>query len=378
MKESRFEKAVQYLVDLLRAYGDRPIIVNINMEGDVIEVNAYDYIRQAIFKSGIKFPFAEVNVPNTRKVNDALDIDMLSVIFFKAIFELEQAYVEERSMGRRRLPVSLSTISYWVKKKQEWLDCTFPSYNDNELVPFPKKKKVISDQSNKDQAVQEAKEALSWLNSIDKIETDEDFNRVFWEMAMHHRPVTKELRDKLRDLMPNDDVFAAFNKNLHQYNRFLQEKIEADTLEDENYKIRELNKQHQEEMSAQKRAYKEAVAELNRKHQADLHDKLSKSKEKIAVYKAVVKKFRTLVYNPLGKIQQTYDLTEKEDIRDFISWFKVEHRKVRNQLVKNIEKRRYADNPEALDLFKKMVEEYNSSLLNEIDDEDDEIEEVTE
>jgi len=46
-------------------------------------------------------------------------------------------------------------------------------------------------------------------------------------------------------------------------------------------------------------------------------------------------------------------------------------------LVKSIEKIRYADKPEALDLFKSMVEEYNSKLLNEADDDDDDEDEVT-
>jgi hypothetical protein len=138
-----------------------------------------------------------------------------------------------------------------------------------------------------------------------------------------------------------------------------------------------LTKKYKKELEESKKKHKEETATLNRNHQADLHDKLHNSKEKLTAYKAVVKKFRKRIHNPNGKLQLSYDLTDEDDIRDFISWFKVEHRKVKNQLVKSIEKIRYADNPEALDLFKSMVEEYNSKLLNEADDDDDDEDEVT-
>ena len=132
-----------------------------------------------------------------------------------------------------------------------------------------------------------------------------------------------------------------------------------------------MQKKYRKELEESKKKHKEETATLNRSHQADLHDKLHKSKEKLKAYKAVVKKFRTRIHNPNGKLQLSFDLTDEDDIREFISWFKVEHRKVKNQLVKSIEKIRYADNPEALDLFKSMVEEYNSKLLNVAEDDDD-------
>ena len=54
--------------------------------------------------------------------------------------------------------------------------------------------------------------------------------------------------------------------------------------------------------------------------------------------------------------------------------YKTLHKKVKNQTVKNMVKARFGDEEDAAELFKKMVEEYNSSLLTT----DDSIEEDTE
>ena len=67
--------------------------------------------------------------------------------------------------------------------------------------------------------------------------------------------------------------------------------------------------------------------------------------------------------NPYSKISQIYDLTDEHDIRHFISWFRVLKKKVKNQTVKYIVAKRFEENPDDAELFKKMVEEYNSSLL---------------
>lgn len=73
--------------------------------------------------------------------------------------------------------------------------------------------------------------------------------------------------------------------------------------------------------------------------------------------------------NPNGKINQTYDFTDEHDIRAFISWFKTAHKKVKNQTVKYIVAKRFEDNPDDAELFKKMVDEYNSTLVGDDDEE---------
>ena len=87
--------------------------------------------------------------------------------------------------------------------------------------------------------------------------------------------------------------------------------------------------------------------------------------------KVVIRKFRQELLNPRGKVHQIYDLTKEEDINDFISWFRIIHRKVKNQTIKNIVKMTFSEDEEKAELFIKMVEEYNSSLLVDEDIDED-------
>ena len=51
---------------------------------------------------------------------------------------------------------------------------------------------------------------------------------------------------------------------------------------------------------------------------------------------------------------------------DYISWFRIMGRKIKNQNVKLIVKNRFEDES-AAELFKRMVEEYNATLIEDID-----------
>ena len=48
MKVSRYELATKYLIDLMRAYGHRPITVKVNMDGEAVEVMAKNFAYCAV------------------------------------------------------------------------------------------------------------------------------------------------------------------------------------------------------------------------------------------------------------------------------------------------------------------------------------------
>ena len=102
MKVSRLELATKYLIDLMRAYGHRPITVRVNMDGESVEIMARNFVKRQLTKVGILFPYTEANKANTLRLNSKLDNDMVSVIFHEALFEFEAAYVEESYKDSRR------------------------------------------------------------------------------------------------------------------------------------------------------------------------------------------------------------------------------------------------------------------------------------
>ena len=57
MKVSRLELATKYLIDLMRAYGHRPITVRVNMDGESVEIMARNFVKRQLTKVGILFPY---------------------------------------------------------------------------------------------------------------------------------------------------------------------------------------------------------------------------------------------------------------------------------------------------------------------------------
>ena len=91
----RFDNAKLYLIDLLRIYGHRPIIVKIKQDGEEVEVMARTFVRRQLTAADIEFPWNELNKRSAKIKNPELDDDELSILFHRAVFDLESAYVEE-------------------------------------------------------------------------------------------------------------------------------------------------------------------------------------------------------------------------------------------------------------------------------------------
>ena len=132
----RFENAKLYLIDLLRAYGHRPVVVKVRMDGEPVEVMAKNMVKKQLTAAGILFPYGEGNKPNQHSINTALDTDMLSVIFYEALFEFESAYIEANCKDNPKAARFIDSVYDWIERKQAWMICTFPSYSDEELRPF--------------------------------------------------------------------------------------------------------------------------------------------------------------------------------------------------------------------------------------------------
>lgn len=383
--ESRFEKARDYLIDLLRAYGHRLIIVKIAKDGEEIRIMAKNFVKRQLTAVEIVFPYNEGNKRCTKIINPDLDEDMLSIIFHRAVFELETAYLEEFYQDKSESEAYINSIYSWIERKQEWIHCTFSYYENEDLEPFleeiPEPELQKGDLSVGLEVTEEDIKALKDMG-YQQISSVHAMAQLFWAFASYRIPIGKLMKNAILSITVDEEAADYLNSYSHFYNRFIQEKIEKKSLPGDvkeieklgkkhQCEINALNKKHQDELKQLKKHFKEEKAELNRMHQEDLHDKLLKSKTKAKKFGAVVKKFRQELLSPQGKFRQTYDLTKEEDIKDFISWFSVIHKKVKNQTVKNIIKMTFVEDEEKAALFKRMVEEYNSSLLVEDTDEDE-------
>jgi len=385
---SRFDAARNYLIELIRAYGHRPIIVKIANDGEEVQIMAKNFVKRQLSTANIYFPYNETNKKNTRIINSDLDNDELSIIFHHAVFDFETAYVEEFCQGKPKAEAYINSIYNWIERKQEWLQCTFSYYDEEDLVPFLSEEpvsKLSKGALSAELEVTEEDVKLLKQMGYKQISSVQAMMQLFWNFASNRIPIGKLMKNAILSITVDEEAADYLTSYFRFYNRFIQERIENNAFPSEEKVIKELNKKHQaellqlsqrhqKELNDCKKKYKEETATLNKKHQEDLQNKLQKTKDKAKKYGTVVRKFRQELLNPHGKFHQTYDLTKEEDIKDFISWFSVIHRKIKNQTVKNIVKMTFSEDEDKAELFKRMVDEYNSSLLAD-NDSDEELDE---
>lgn len=374
--ERIFENAQQYLIDLLRIYGHRPIIVKIKQDGEVVEVMARTFVRRQLTTAGILFPWNELNKKSSKIKNNNLDDDELSILFHLAVFDLESAYVQEFCQGKPEAEAYINFIYSWIDRKKEWLDHTFSYYADEEIVPFLEEASLPKLEMGKlSEGLEVKEEDVKVLKKMrfKVISSIQAMMQVFWSFASRRIPIESTMKNAILSITVDEEAGDYLESYVHFYNSFIQEKIESDAWPIDEEKVRKhenqlkkLKQRHLSEIEERNRKHKEEITKLNKRYQEELQIARGNTKE----YKKIIDKFRKKVKNPSSKIFHTYDFTDEDEIRDFISLFRVLHKKIKNQTVKSILKNRFEENPDDAELFKKMVEEYNSTLVTDVDEEE--------
>lgn len=367
--DSRFETAKQYLIELLRAYGHRPVIVKIKQDGEEVEVMARTFVKRQLTAAGIEFPYNEINKRCSKIINSELDNDELSILFHRAVFDIEAAYVEEFCEGKQEAEAYINSIYSWIDRKREWLDCTFSYYAAEEIEPFLEEEQrselELGTFSEGLYVEEEDVKALKKMG-FKKISSVQAMMQVFWSFASYRIPIGNSMKNAIFSITVNEEAADYLNSYCHFYNSFIQPKIEEGKfpIDEERIKkhekqLKELSKRHQTELEERNRKRKEEIAKLNKKHQEEIHKISVTAKE----YKKLIEKYRKQAKNPYSKLSQIYDFTNENDIKAFISWYKAVHKKVKNQTVKAIIRARFGEDEGAAELFKRMVDDYNSTLL---------------
>ena len=360
---NRFEAAKQYLIDLLRAYGHRPIIVKVRMDGSEVEVMAKNMVKKQLTAAGILFPYGEGNKPNQRVINTAIDRDMLSVIFHEALFEFETAYIEANCKDNPRAARFIDSVYDWIERKQEWMKCTFPSYTDEELQPFLPDKEV-EDESIDWGARKQAREFLATLG-INSLESTDDINKIFWEMAVRRKPVSNKVRDAVRIALSSDRLRKVFNHNLTIYNDYFKAKSESPEFRDDEQLVKDVTKQNKKVI--------QEVEQLRSQLRKESNIEKQELKREESMSRKLVKKFMNMLKTNNTRFNRAYDLNNEADIIEFLSWYKMIKRPVNKKTIRDMSRLKCTE-PGAEELFLRLVEEHNAEFGNvaeEIEESDD-------
>ena len=288
--ESRFESAKLYLIDLLRAYGHKMIIVKIKQDGEEVEVMARTFVKRQLTAAGIEFPYNEINKRCSKIINNDLDNDELSIIFHRAVFDLESAYVEEFCQGRPEAEAYINSIYSWIERKKEWLDCTFSYYAGEDIEPFlEESQRTELELGTLSEGLYVTEEDVKTLKKMGfkKISSVQAMMQVFWSFASYRIPIGNSMKNAIFSITVDEEAADYLNSYCHFYNSFIQPKIEEGKfpIDEEKIKkhenqLKELNKRHQAELEERNRKRKADIAEVNRKNQERISEISATARDK--------------------------------------------------------------------------------------------------
>lgn len=182
---------------------------------------------------------------------------------------------------------------------------------------------------------------------IEDIITKDDVDRMFWEMAIRHKSMTKSVINAIHITIDDNNLMNYFNRKLEHYNEFIETKASC-------YEYKNTEEELKTENIKLKQAIVREVKEKNNMKQ--------KLEQEEGMGRRFAKKFINQLKAPNSKFHQIYDFTKEEDIREFLLWFQLLKRQVGKRTIKGIIKNSLTEG-RTPELFMRLVENHNSQFL---------------
>ena len=80
----KYEEARQYLIELMQAYGQRPIFVKTDKNGELVQVIGKSFVKHQTEAIGIDYPSNAVRKKCNKRKNPQLDTEKHTLVFLEA------------------------------------------------------------------------------------------------------------------------------------------------------------------------------------------------------------------------------------------------------------------------------------------------------
>ena len=195
---------------------------------------------------------------------------------------------------------------------------------------------------------------------IKRIKSQDDVNRIFWEMATRRMPVAKDIANAVRIVICDNRQMKSFNRKLELYNKFMDSKLKDHDFQDDKQKMKDMAKAHREEVIRLNQTINREVKEKNIIKQ--------KLEQEDSANRKVATKFMNQLKTHQGRFLQSYDFTKERDVVEFLSWFKIMRHPVSKRTINSILKHHIGDS-ESSSVFLNLVEQHNAQFQTGKEDE---------
>lgn len=352
----RYEKSRTYLVNLLRAYRNKPIVVKLNEDGEEIKIIASTFVKTQLDHIKLDFPYEKVKERCPLLFNNKLNLRQLTILFHEAVFELESAYIEMLNDAPEADGYAYM-IQKWITNKRIWLKTIYHGYDLCAIIPFPEQveKRNLLDTI---EHTEDNEEVIAFLNDIGiyAISNPIDLNTVLWHLMANLRSFDKNLADVLFEISmdkgPTLKFISSYKKTFNDVVSLLQQRKDK--------KKEEIIDSHVNSLKEELQSVKDEL-KMTRKTCAEM---VQKDK-----YHKVGNSLIRSLLNPQSTLYKAFNFEHETVREEYIKWFDKAQKRIGDSRIRTLKKHwRFSD--EAWKEFYNLLERHNEKYKVDEDEGD--------
>lgn len=366
IERCKFSKSRRHLIELMRAYGLKNVLIREKGEDAATLVRARTYVIKDMERLNISLNVEETRQENWKPICDNLSPQEITVIFFRALAAVKEGYIEDFTPENNADQKTISLIKTSLEKDWNYL-CTFEEADDTNLNPFPFTPNGEGPGTEKRRDEIENYRNLLIEMGLGSIITIPSLDKLFWRLAAMGIEMNQSLRDAIVSLTDNPEMRDQIDYMCDKYNEtvttsktfrhrqyYLSLKKELEHCKD---RIALL----QADLAEKKKELKNKNVEITgmrKKYIREFHERISNNTKNRKVEKAIYKRLFSLL-NSAENL--AYNLNDEKQMMRFLEWFEIGKHHLNKGKINYIIRHRITDE-EAKNKFQELAQQMNERI----------------
>lgn len=331
IERCKFSKSRRHLIELMRAYGLKNLLVREEGEDVAMLVMARSYVIKDMERLNIALNVQETRQENWKAICDDLSPQEITVIFFRALAAVKEGYLEDFTPEKKADHKTMTAIKKSLEEDLAYLG-TFEEADDENLNPFP-----FTPDGEGPGAEDRRSEIENYRNMLIELEQDNivtvaSLNKLFWRLAAMGIEMNQSLRDAIISLTQNPEMRDYIDYTCDKY----YETVTASKAFRHRQTYLSQNKELERtkaEVTSLHLALNEKNKELKEKNieltnlgyrlKRDYYLKMSKTDGKRKAEKNVYRRLFEKLTHQQDKLPLAYDLNQESHMQHFLKWFEL-------------------------------------------------------
>ena len=331
IERCKFSKSRRHLIELMRAYGLKNILVKEEGEDVAMLVMARSYVIKDMERLNIALNVSDTRQENWKAICDNLSPQEITVVFFRALAAVKEGYLEDFTPENKADHKTMAAIKNSLEENLAYLG-TFEETDDEDLNPFP-----FTPDGEGPGAEDRRSEIENYRNMLIELELDSivtvaSLNKLFWRLAAMGIEMNQSLRDAIISLTQNPEMrdyidytcdkyyeTISASKAFRQRQTYLSQDKELERTKAEVTSLHLALAEKKKELKKKNIELTDLGYRLKREYYLKMSKTAGKRKAEKSVYKRL---FQDLTFMHT-ELPLAYDLNQESHMLHYLEWFEL-------------------------------------------------------